>query len=189
MKKCLHVREELYDANQLEELDKVCRDFQSYSRSVTGILRGMIKDISNFMNVKNQSIQDYKIFLSMLDKYEDLNLDNYVEGDPTKMVFGNTEFKEEKNIKEQVSVMCDSLRNPYFNLYHWAKGELMDIKSIQLALSTKDKMSDNILKNEKKKVATREDLDNVKLGKKTIKTLFKNKDDANRMEQGIENVS
>jgi len=45
------------------------------------ILKAMIKDISRYMVVKNQSIQDYKIFLSMLDKYEELNLDTYVEGD------------------------------------------------------------------------------------------------------------
>lgn len=49
----------------------------------------MIKQISGFMQVKNQSIQDYKIFLSMLDKYEELNLDTYVEGDPQRMVFNN----------------------------------------------------------------------------------------------------
>ena len=41
------------------------------------------------MNNKSQSIQDYKLFLQMLDKYEDLNLANYVEGDQTKMVFGD----------------------------------------------------------------------------------------------------
>jgi hypothetical protein len=50
----------------------------------------VIKDISGYMTEKNQGILDNKIFLSMLDKYEELNLDNYVEGDPNKMVFGNT---------------------------------------------------------------------------------------------------
>lgn len=38
---------------------------------------------------KNQSIQDYKIFLNMLDKYEELNLTNYVDGDTGRMVFAN----------------------------------------------------------------------------------------------------
>jgi hypothetical protein len=42
------------------------------------------------MNNKNQGIQDYKIFLQMLDKYEELNLTNYVESDEKRMVFGNT---------------------------------------------------------------------------------------------------
>jgi hypothetical protein len=60
----------------------------------------VIKDISGYMTEKNQGILDNKIFLSMLDKYEELNLDNYVEGDVRKMVFGNTETEGEKNIKE-----------------------------------------------------------------------------------------
>ena len=33
--------------------------------------------------------------LNMLDKYEELNLANYVEGNESKMVFGNTQLKVE----------------------------------------------------------------------------------------------
>jgi len=105
------------------------------------------------------------------------------------MVFGNTANKKDKNIKEKVSDLCDHLRNPYFNLYHWTKGELMDIDSLLAALNTKDRMSEKIMKNEKRKMNTREDIDNVKAGRKTIKTLFKKADDTGRMEQGIESVS
>lgn len=42
------------------------------------------------MNSTSQGIQDYKQFLYMLDKYEDLNLANYVDSDESKMVFANT---------------------------------------------------------------------------------------------------
>ena len=76
----------------------------------------------------------------MLDKYEELNLANHVDGDESKMVFGNASFKETENIKESVSNMCDSLKNPYFNLYHWCKGELFDIISVNNALNAKDKI-------------------------------------------------
>lgn len=53
------------------------------------VLKAMVKSISHYMVNKSQGIQDYKNFLSMLDKYEELNLANYVEGDENKMVFGN----------------------------------------------------------------------------------------------------
>lgn len=43
------------------------------------------------MSNKSQGIQDYKIFLQMLDKYEELNLACYVDGNLNKMVFGDTE--------------------------------------------------------------------------------------------------
>ena len=102
------------------------------------------------MNDRNQSIQDYKIFLNMLDKYEELNLNEYVEGDSSRMVFANQESGE-ISIKEQVSMVCDSLRNPYFNIYHWAKGELFDIEAINNQLSTRDQIYQKIGKNEKKK--------------------------------------
>lgn len=91
------------------------------------LLKNLVKDISKYMTDKNQSIQDYKIFLNMLDQYEELNLNNYLDGDNSKMVFSNVEDQGVSRTKEKVSSLCDSLRNPYFNLYHWAKGELFDI--------------------------------------------------------------
>jgi hypothetical protein len=41
------------------------------------------------MSNKSQNIQDYKNFLLMLDRYEELNLATYVENQETKMVFRN----------------------------------------------------------------------------------------------------
>ena len=41
------------------------------------------------MSVKSRQIADYKVFLSILNKYEENNLANYVEGDMDKMVFQN----------------------------------------------------------------------------------------------------
>lgn len=73
-----------------------------------------------------------------------------------------------------VSNLCDNMKNPYFNIYHWIKGEIFDIEAINVALSTKDKIYDKINKHEKKKRNTQENLDNVTTGRKTVKTLFKN---------------
>ena len=71
----------------------------------------------------------------MLDKYEELNLTNYVDGDATKMVFASkSKFGESDDIKEVVNSMCDNLKNPYFNLYHWAKGEKFDIEALYEAI-------------------------------------------------------
>ena len=81
----------MYDPIMKNDLDNLCKGFQEYTRSIKGFLQSLIKDISHYMQDKNQSIQDYKIFLSMLDKYEELNLDIYVDGDLKKMVFGNSE--------------------------------------------------------------------------------------------------
>ena len=75
-----------------------------------------------------------------MDKYEELNLANYVEGKEDKMIFGNTQFKNNEDItmKEAASKMTDGLKNPYFNLYHWCKGELFDIEAVYSAIAMKD---------------------------------------------------
>ena len=96
---------------------------------------------------------------------------------------------EGHSTKENVSSLCDAIRNPYYNIYHWAKGELFDIEAVSLQLSTRDKSRFSIGKNEKKKMQNQENLDNVQAGRKTLKTMFKNKDDAGKMVNNIESVS
>ena len=85
--------------------------------------------------------------------------------------------------------MTDSLKNPYFNLYHWCKGELFDIVSVNNALTAKDAIHSKINKNEKKKQSRQDDLDNVTSGRKTVKTIFKNQGDTGKMADKIESVS
>jgi len=61
-----------------------------------------------------------------------------MEGDETKMVFGNT--ISSSRLKEQSSNLSENLKNPYFNIYHWVKGEIFDIEAVSNAISTKDKI-------------------------------------------------
>jgi hypothetical protein len=42
------------------------------------------------MQNKSVGIHNYKLLLTMMDKYEELNLANYAEGQEEKMIFGNT---------------------------------------------------------------------------------------------------
>ena len=143
------------------------------------------------MQNKSLSIQNYKIFLNMIDKYEELNLANYVEGKEEKMIFGNTTLMvaDGMTLKDGINKMNDGLKNPYFNLYHWCKGELFDIEAVYNAIITRDKIMEKLGKSEKKKAGAQKDLDNVTTGRKTVKTLFKNQNDAGAMVGKIENVS
>ena len=85
--------------------------------------------------------------------------------------------------------LCENVKNPYFNIYHWVKSEMFDIESIMSAVTYKDKIEKNKLAKEKAKKNTQETLDNVTTGKKTVKTLFKNTDDTGKMVNKIETVS
>ena len=128
--------------------------------------------------------------LNMFDKYEELNLANYVDGKEDRMVFGNTQATETSSavIKESMSKLCENLKNPYFNLYHWCKGELFDIQAIEVALKKKDDIYSKIGRNEKSKKTTQGDLDNLTQGRSTIKQMVM-RSDANTMVNKIENVS
>lgn len=78
----------------------------------------------------------------MFDKYEELNLAQYVDGKEEKMIFGNSQVVETSSavIKDSMGKLCEGMKNPYFNLYHWCKGELFDIEAINSALKKKDEL-------------------------------------------------
>ena len=80
------------------------------------------------------------------------------------------------------------LKNPYFNLFHWIKGEISDIEALLKAIQTKDNFKSKIKKSDSKKNKTQKDLDNVTQGKKTVGTLFKNEGDSAKMTSKIENT-
>jgi len=69
--------------------------------------------------------------------------------------------------------MVDNLKNPFFNIFHWVKGEIFDIEAVNNALQTRDYLMDKVGKSEKKRTNTQKDLSNVQEGKTSIKTVFK----------------
>lgn len=172
----------MYDPVKKEQLDRECKEFQHFARQIVPLLREMQKKVAVYMQNKSLNNTNYNYFLSILNKYEELNMANYVEGKEEKMVFGNQEFKEKDNLKMD-------LKNPYFNLYHWSKGELFDIEAVFNAINTRDKLVEKLGKTEKKKAGQQKDLNDVTAGRKTVKTLFKNDKDTGNMNQKIENVS
>lgn len=88
-KSILNIQPHLYDQIAREKLDNQCKEFQHFAKQMIPVLKAMIKNIATYMSNKSQSNSDYKTFLHMLDKYEELNLTTYVDGDDSKMVFGN----------------------------------------------------------------------------------------------------
>ena len=100
------------------------------------MLKNMVTQIAKHMTIKSQAIQDYKVYLQMLEKYEELNLTTYVENNESKCVLANKAAVDGNNesIKDNVKAMVDSLKNPFFNLYHWCKGEIYDIEAVTKAV-------------------------------------------------------
>jgi len=92
----------------------------------------------------------------MLEYYEDLNLDTYVDHNDAKKIIASKDAKDEndKTIKDTIKATVDSLKNPYFNLYHWCKGEIYDIDALSNALASLELTKKRIAENERKKRST-----------------------------------
>ena len=146
----------------------------------------MKKQIESFKAIKNASIANYKLYFNLLDKYEEQNFMVYTENAPERMVFGSNDREQ---IREQVDLMIQEMKNPFAEMYHWCKGEIYDVQAVAEAITTRDNVEKDLKKLEGKKKNTQEDLENVNMGKKTIRTLLKNDKDASGLMTAIENVS
>ena len=71
-------------------------------------------------------------------------------------------------------------------MYHWCKGEIYDIKAIVNAIEAKNNYDRMLRKTESKKINTQSDLENVNMGKKTVRTIFKDEKDAGKLQTQIE---
>jgi len=89
-------------------------------------------------------------------------------------------------MKANIDRFNQGIKNPYFNLFHWVRGEIFDIEAVNEAIANKDLKMAHIIKNEKKKTNTQQNLDNVVAGRKSVKTLFKNPNDAGAMAAKVE---
>ena len=70
--------------------------------------------------------------------------------------------------------MVDNLKNPFEEMYYWCKGEIYDIQAVLEACQIRDSIEKDQKKMENKKKNTQNDLENVNVGRKTVRTLFKN---------------
>lgn len=114
---------------------------------------------------------------------------NLANGDATKLVFKNgkesgSAFNEEPN--DAIKTLNKNLKNPYFGIYHWCRGEIADLEAIQASCAQLDAVQARIDKSVAKKKSAQSNLDNVTVGRKSVKTVFKNASDAPKMVAGIE---
>lgn len=69
--------------------------------------------------------------------------------------------------------MSDKLKNPFYNMLYWVKGEIADIKSMNQALETRVTLLQTMVKTSTKRESTQKELDSLQGGKTSFKTFFK----------------
>ena len=146
-------------------------------------MKTMKKALSNFRDTRMQSVANNRVLMTLLDKYEDLNINCYTDNNPDRLVLNNP---EQKQLKEQMEHMVDNQKNSFDQMYHWCKGEIYDIKAVVNAILAKENFEKMLKKTESKKANTQADLENVNMGKKTIRTILKDEKDSGVMQTKIE---
>lgn len=121
------INEKMYDFSDRERFNLSITEFSFFAKKVLPQLKVMKKTIENFKNIKNSAIANYKLFFNVLDKYEEINFNMYVEKNEELMVLGGPQKVE---LKEQSDGLIDQMRNPFAEMYHWCKGEIYDISAI-----------------------------------------------------------
>lgn len=97
-------------------------------------LNQLKNDLAKFLTAKQTTIQSYQGMTKMLDNYEELNLNHYVDMDSKKLLFNNP---LNKNLKDNLVLVGEALRNPFTDLFHWVKGEVFDIVALQKACAAR----------------------------------------------------
>ena len=125
MQKATDINEKKYDLTDKERLHNILVEFTYFSKKVLPQMKTLKKAIEGFRQVKTSTIASYKVFQTLVNKYEDLNLRAYVDGEEENLVFNNPSASTP--IKEQMDHMVDNLKNPFEEMYHWCKGEIYDL--------------------------------------------------------------
>jgi chemotaxis protein histidine kinase CheA len=177
------INEMNYDFADKERYSQVVAEFSIFAKKVLIQMKAMKKSLSGFRDNRMQSIANNRVLMTLLDKYEDLNITCYTDGNTERLVLNNP---EQKQLKEQMEHMVDNQKNSFDQMYHWCKGEIYDIKTIVNAINQKENFESMLRKTEKKKANTEADLDNVNAGKKTMRTMFKDEKDSTKIQTQIE---
>lgn len=78
--------------------------------------------------------------------------------------------------------MQENVKNPFYYLYHWCEGELLDIQAVLVAIGQRDRSDALMKKNEKAKTNVEKEIQAAKDGKKTMKSMFKKGNTVEKMD-------
>lgn len=69
----------MYDISDREQFNLTINEFILFAKKVLPQLKLTKKIIEDFKGIKNTAIANYKLYFNLLDKYEEMNLNVYME--------------------------------------------------------------------------------------------------------------
>merc|ERR1712195_43787 len=134
-----------------------------------------LKVNTKFLTTKQLTINNYKNLARMWNIYEEVNLTAYVDMSATSLVLNNP---ANASIKDQLVTTSDKMKNPFVDVFHWTKGQVLDLQAISAAVAARQTIAKKEMELVAKKTSAQSNLDNLNAGKTTMGTLFKNSGDA-----------
>ena len=131
------------------------------------------KNLKKMIETREQQNAAYAQIVTALTKYEDNNVEYYSESDVSKKIITNPVTGSE--FVDKYSNQMKSLKNPFKETYYWLKGEFLDLKGLQEAVSGRETVVRKLAEAESKKRSDQVELEKLTQGKTTLKSLFKSK--------------
>ena len=131
------------------------------------------KQLKRMIATKEDQDSAYQKILAGLVTYEDNNVEYFSESDVAKRVL--TSPASGTDFLERYASQWKSIRNPFRDAYYWLKGELLDLKGLNEALSGRETVVRQQSATEAKKRSDQQELEKLSQGKTTLKSLFKSK--------------
>lgn len=147
------------------------REFVASSKEIFKFLEGF-KNYSKKLEQlrKMKRLADTK-FSDYLNKYEDSTVAVYGLADfSNNRVVSNT---DDNKVRDTLDKIPEHLDNPFRNLKHWIKEEIIDFHAIVEAIGQREALEGAKTKAETKRKNSQSTLDKLNAGKKTLKTFFK----------------
>lgn len=128
------------------------------------------KDLIQNIRAKQNSIREnYKIIINMLSIYEKETVNNYVNGDDSKLIFYDLKNGE---LLKQIELVENKIINPYDRLFDAVSEDYLDTEAMKEGFESLKNLQDTYDKLTKTLTSTNTQLIDLQSGKTNVKTMF-----------------
>ena len=119
----------------IERYDDQISEFKIYASKVDSLLKSLDSDLNSMITNHKRSLAAYADMANVLEAYEEMNLQQYVDVDVYQLVLNNPDNEDIKNRLRQLS---ENLVSSFVDLQLWARGELYDLESMLAAINLRE---------------------------------------------------
>ena len=133
--KAISQDESHFTESMIERYDDQISEFKIYASKVDPLLKSLDSDLNSMITNHKRSLAAYADMANVLEAYEEMNLQQYVDVDVYQLVLNNPDNEDIKNRLRQLS---ENLVSSFVDLQLWARGELYDLESMLVAINLRE---------------------------------------------------